>query len=734
MKLFKKNHKLIAIILTFALVSGILAGTSFSPPISGFAEAASSSEMLVGAGIADITGPITEISTGYNSLGDLMEGLLMRLYARAFIVSSKDNSVVYVSAEMVHMTESIKPGVLKELNRRGLGGYYTEQNVMLAATHCHSAPSNVSWYPLYDLVNGVPGYDDLYYEIAVQGIADAIEKAHDSLQPGCVKIAEGDIENAVYNRSVEAYSWNIDAENYSKNINTEMVLLRFEGTDGSEIGELNWFGSHGTSNSIDNTLVSADHKGYAAYEFEQLKGNGFVAAFSQNESGDSSPNQPQIDDPTAEFLRPSDIDSSLSVIENEIVHGKKELNAAIDLYNNADQTLCGKVDYRYSNVEFSNITVDPVYIGEYFMPYDDVSKACTSEPCIGAAIMAGDEEGAPVDYAEEGEVKNTFTQDENGEWVKHDFQFSSLQLKGLQYVLGPLWPLAQTALGSDQYAEVQKEKVVALPVGELVQTIQPLQIFTIGELAIVGMPFECTTMLARRMKSVLLETLEPAGINKVVLSTLTNSYSQYVTTREEYAAQNYEGSTNLYGPWSGAALTQELDRLCRDLANDTASASGPAAPDLSNTAIIKTPASAFGVVRDSGTFGEVITDVKSEYSTGETVTAVLQGANPRNIPEMKISGKLSNYYNLDTFSYMEVQMKSADGSWEVVRNDNDPYTTFTWAHESGKLSSTSQVTLSWLLKDAEPGIYRLQYNGLAKNSFGKYSKFVCSSGEFKVVF
>ena len=736
MKLLKRNHKSIAVILSFTLALCLLTGIPFSSSATNKAEAVSSSEMLIGAGIGDITGPITEISTGYNSIGDVMNGLLMRLYARAFIVASANggNRVVYVSAEMLHMTESIKPGVIKELQKRGLGSYYTTQNVMLAATHCHSAPSNVSWYPLYDDINGVPGFDDLYYKIIVQGIADAIQKAHNSLKPGYVEISAGDLDSAAYNRSSEAYSWNVDASDYPENINKEMVLLRFEGTDGSEIGELNWFGVHGTSNSIDNTLVSSDNKGYAAYEFEQLQGSSFVAAFAQSECGDASPNKPQAGDITAAFLRPSDEDPTLTSIDNEAVTGQKQLNKAVSLYNSATVALSGAINYRYTNVDFSNISyIDPEYIGEDAMPYDDITEACTSVPCIGAGIMAGDEEGAPVDYAEEGEVKNTF-ENVNGVWVKHDFQFSSLQLNGLQYVLGPLWPAAMTIIGSNQYSEVQKEKVVCLPVGNLVQTIQPLQIFTIGELAIVGVPFEVTTMEARRIKAALLETLAPAGINKVVLSTLTNSYSQYVTTREEFAAQNYEGATNLYGPWSGAALTQELDKLCQNLVSNTTSPAGSVPADLTNSAsVVKTSAATTGVVMDGGNFGRIVTDVQAEYSLGDTVTAVFEGASPRNVPELRASGKLSKYYNPSTYTYMEVQKKNADGSFTTVRTDKDPFTTFLWARVGSNISPNSQVTLSWLLRDADLGTYRFVYNGLSRNLIGIYSKFTGYSGEFRVV-
>ncbi len=726
MKFRNKLRRALSSVLCLMLMISLMA----TAPLS--SARADTGEMFVGAGIGDITGPITEISTGYNSLGDVMQGILMKLYARAFIAANDDARVCYVGAEMVHMTESVKPGVLKELNARGLGSYYNEQNVMLAATHCHSSTSNVSWYALYNMVNGVPGFDDLYYKIVVQGIADAIENAHNSLQPGIIKINSGNIEDAVFNRSLEAYGWNIDAEDYPETVNTEMTLLRFEGVDGSEIASLNWFGSHGTSNSIDNVLVSGDHKGYAAYAFEQQKGNGFVAAFAQNECGDSSPNRPRADDPTADFLRPIDMDPDIDLIENEIIHGEKELSKALELYASACKALSPSIDYRHSYVEFSNIQVDPKYIGEYAMPYDDILNASTGTPCIGAGIMAGDEEGAPVDSAAEGQIKNTYEL-VDGQWLRNKFSFSGQDMDGLQYVLGPLWPLAEAVLGTDRYADVQKEKVVCLPVGDLMQTIQPLQILTIGELAIVGLPFECTTMQARRTRAVLEETLAPAGIEKVVLSTLTNSYSQYVTTREEYAAQNYEGSTVLFGAWSGAALTQELDTICKDLINGLVSKPGPTPEDLSAALIIKTSAATTGVVRDAGDFGKVITDVNSCYTQGETVRTVFQGAALRNVPELRRKGQLSNYYP-DGYSYMEVQKKQADGSWITVATEADPYTTFSWAREGWDLSAKSLVTLTWLLRgNAVPGTYRFVYNGISKNLFGNYKAFSGESSEFTII-
>ena len=444
-----KAKKFLSIVLSLALICSLFAGLCLATT----AEAAEDTGMKVGVGKADITGPITEISTGYNSIGDVMQGLLMRLYARAFVVESNGSKLCYVSAEMVHMTESIKPGVLKELKSRGVTDF-ADENLMLAATHCHSATSNSSWYPLYSLINGVPGFDSLYYDVVVEGIADAIVEANESLQPGSVSIATGEL-NAAANRSLDAYNANIDAKDYGSSLNNTMTLLRFDDAEGNGIGALNWYASHGTSNSIDNTYVSADHKGYAAYEMERQLG--IVSAFSQNESGDASPNSPQADYHD-DFLRPNQLDATLDVIENQIVAGAAELNMATRLYNSADTELGSTVDYRFANVEFSNLPVDSSYIREYYMPYDNIENASTSVPCIGAGIIAGDEEGAPVDNAKEGDVKHEYTQNEDGTWTQEGADFTAISLYGLEKLFGPLWPTAMKLLNSDGYDEAQAEK------------------------------------------------------------------------------------------------------------------------------------------------------------------------------------------------------------------------------------------------------------------------------------
>ncbi len=739
--------KLFKVILSLTLTASML----ISCAAFAFADGGG---VKVGAAKVDITGPITDISTGYNSLGDLMEGILTRLYARAFVIDNGKTPVAYVSAELVHMTESIKPGVLSRLKADGYT-CFSEENLMLTATHCHSSTSNTSWFALYDLINGVPGYDDESYKVIVKGIAEAIEQAYDSRVSGSVSLVYGQTDIEASNRSADAFLSNLNAADYGYDINDdgtfsyetglkaaqnaynhEMAGIILTDSKGKDIGFLNFFGSHGTSNSIDNTLIASDHKGYAALKVEEQMGDGFVAAFAQADSGDTSPNAVNTSDYHEAFLRPNELDATADVIENQITHGRQEAAAAMRLIKNAQRTeLTGEFDFNYTAVDFSDITVDLSYVGDYYMPYDDLSAGVvkTSEPCIGAGIIAGDEEGAPVDNAAEGAVKHQFVwNEETQSYDRIACDFKMIDLSGLQYLFKPLWPTAMKILQSDGYDEVQAEKVVCLAVGKLMQKAQPLQIIRMGSVAIVGVPFELTFEQANRTRTVLENTLAADGVTKVIIATHANAYSQYVTTREEYAAQHYEGATCLFGPWSGAALTQELDKLAQGIVSGQKADKGAALMQETPFELLYTTAAMTEPVIDRSGYGEVKDDVsKAAYESGEWVMASFKGVNPRHVSLLMIDDSEL----VEGYTYIEVQKKSGD-EWVTVMTDTDPYTTFRCT-SSGINNWTA--TVGWLLKgdNYDSGTYRLVYNGIAKRLDGvkmTYEPFSAASSEFEVTY
>lgn len=730
----KVSKAILSLILTLALLLGCM--------VTAFA-ATGKNSLEVGVGRGDITGPITSISTGYNSVGDLMQGLLTRMNARAFVVKKGNTQMAYCSAEMVHMTESIKPGVLEELHKRGLT-QYTEENTMLSATHCHASTSNVSWYGLYDLVNGVPGYDKDSYEYIVRGISDAIENATKNLAPGKVKLSYAKTNIHSYNRSLDAQKWNVnydaskfknDLDAVENSVDKEMSIISFAHDQGGPIGCIAFFPSHGTANGVANRFVAADHKGYAAYKVEQELGKGFVCALPQNESGDVTPNRPQDKDYHLPFQRASVIDPSLDPIEDQIVPGQEEADWILKILKGGPGVtsinLSPELAYNYTTVPFDQITVDKKYIGPYHMPYDDLDHAKTAEPCIGAGMIALDEDDVRGGHAKEGAVRRNYEIDPNtGKVTVQDPNFAeTIELYGLQYLFDPLWPTAMKILQSDQYDDAQMEKKVCLAVGNLMQKTQPIQLFRIGELAIGGTSFELTTEQGRRIRECLTNTLSKAGVKKVIMSTNTNAYSQYITTREEFAAQHYEGSTNLFGPWSGSALEQELDRLAQDMVAGRKTAAGPSLAKEKTRLAIPTYISVEPPKADSNNPGRLVTDVpKGHYQNGDKVEVTFTAANPRHITILRNNGRSDIVP--DNYSYLNVQ-KKVGNRWVNVRDDEDPYT---YIHYTGHavVGNGYNATVGWLLRNVESGTYRLVYNGIVKDNDTNYHAFSVASGPFVV--
>jgi len=64
--------------------------------------------------------------------------------------------------------------------------------------------------------------------------------------------------------------------------------------------------------------------------------------------------------------------------------------------------------------------------------------------------------------------------------------------------------------------------------------------FQIGNLFIIGAPAEFSTMAGRRLRDTVAQSLAKNGVTNatVVLAALSNAYSHYVTTPQEYCKSN----------------------------------------------------------------------------------------------------------------------------------------------------------------------------------------------------
>jgi neutral ceramidase len=251
--------------------------------------------------------------------------------------------------------------------------------------------------------------------------------------------------------------------------------------------------------------------------------------------------------------------------------------------------------------------------------------------------------------------------------------------------------------------------------------VLPLQIATLGNLAIIAVPFELTTMAGRRLRQTVLNQLAPLGVKRAVIAGLANAYAGYVTTREEYAKQHYEGASTHFGPWTLAAIQQETDKLAMALRNGAPVPPGPTPRNLRD----KQKTLQTGVVFDdkpiTAKFGDLVTNANALYTRGQTVTVKFWGGHPKN--NLRRQG-----------SFLQVQRKSG-ASWVPVAYDWDWETKYRWERVNCVPTlACSHVTVEWKIPaTATPGIYRIRHDGDWKSGVnGAISPYTGYSREFTV--
>lgn len=681
---------------TLALTMGTTALADTQPAV------AADANYLVGTGMYDVTGAVAQTgSFGYAS-GQEMSGLHERLYAHAFIVVDKaaNQRVAVVSIDTGAIFPNVRQAVIERLHAK-YGALYTDTNVMLSATHTHVGNGGMAVDTLYRIAsNDGAGYnyDQKIVDAMVNGVVAAVDRAHANLEPGTVRLQEGELAGVTRNRSLPAYEANPESSKYSTNVRTEMAQLAFNSADGEALGVLNWFSTHPTSFPINWTLVSADNKGYAQYLFEQKMGSDpqrdktFVAAFANRAMGDVVPvagnsvSAPGYEGTDDDYL-------------NAEIHGKQQFDKAYELFTAGGVQLAGEVDSRMAFVKMPGRVVDADYTDGA-----GAQKLCVS--ARGFSFAPGGENGpSNIPGVYEGMTKGTFSVTDAVNKIDRSFAGAIIRMVG-----------KVIALGDDP---CQAEKPILVADGKLgwTPTTLPMQIVRIGKLVIAGVPFEPTTMASRQLEDAITAAYAGTDVTDVVVVGATNGYAGYVGTRAEFAAQHYEGASTEFGPYQLAALKQEYTRLAQAMVSGVDAASDPA-PTLPN---VKLFTQRPGVVFDDKPlreqFGQVLTQPAAQYSRGEVATAEFRGAHPKN-----------NYRTMGTF--LKVQ-RLVDGKWVDYLTDRDWDTTYHWKREG---SAYSRTTVEWRIRnDVAPGTYRLVQLGDWKNGWtGKVTPYEGISNSFEV--
>jgi neutral ceramidase len=665
----------------------------------------------IGVGKSDITGPCAQIGfMGMSNENQTGKGIQSRLFARAFVIDDGNSGrVAIVIADLAICSLAVKAAVVKRLSLdTGLSlsrkPLYTDENVLVAATHTHSGPGGYSHFLAYNA--SIMGFNDQNFDTIVDGIHRSIRRAHDSLQPGRILVSRGQVAEVGDNRSLPAYNQNPADERqlYPLPVDREMTLLQFLDSSEKIIGTLNWCAVHPTNMGELNQLISGDSKGYAEELMEKhvaglLKiqdwQNLSISAFANSCCGDSSPN--------VKTGRPNGKDD----LARALSFGKHQFDAAKDLLEDKGEELSGPVRVAHRYVDFGNVTIEG-------------TKNRTWPPAMGYGMINGSSEdstGMGCDQWGEGTTRANF---------EPAFCLKLEAVKALSAAAGVKWPTSSQIPGG--YVDGHGEKAIVFPLGlatykgvPLAPSILPLQIIKVGSLAILAHPGEMTAMAGRRVRKAIAAELE-CDTKDVVIATYANAYSSYTATREEYALQHYEGASTLFGPWTLSAYLQENVRLARFLKTGVPVGLGAVPVAVPEKGLLRTmayswPDKAFGGLRP----GDVASNVRPAYKRGEIIKVVFLGGYP-------------NYDMRSGSTFLAIERKEG-GAWPAnprpVYSDHDSCTSLRCDLASG----SSFLTIEWTVPDEETlGTYRIRYFGSFKSGVGRKPRpLIGTSPEFKII-
>ncbi|CAI0382247.1 unnamed protein product [Linum tenue] len=707
---------------------------------AGFTEtelASANGEYLIGTGSHDMTGPAAEVNLmGYANIKQNAAGIHFRLRARTFIVAESETNgsrFAFVNLDGCMASQLVTIKVLDRLNSR-FGNLYTQENVAISGTHTHAGPGG-------------------YLQQSAFSFSHFIEhKDHKIKFPTlpAFTLSSGDVENAGINRSPSAYLANPPEERarYESNVDKEMTLLKFiDAATGKSVGAFSWYATHGTSMSRDNKLISGDNKGAAARFFEDwfasnssstaagkpspsaavnidklvakagtVKATGgetcrettsqgfrvrkdreFVGAFCQSNVGDVTPNV--LGAFCVDTGKPCDFNRSScggndqlcvgrgpgypdETLSTKII-GDRQFKKAAELFTSAKDELRGKIDYRHVYLNFTNLEVQ----------VEGKGTVRTCPAAVGPGFAAGTTDGPGAFGFQQGDTE-----------------------------INPFLKMVRDSIKKpSQYQEdCQKPKPVLLSTGEMFDpypwapAILPVQILRLGKLIILSVPGEFTTMAGRRLREAVKATLIANGGGEfddnthVVIAGLTNTYSQYISTFEEYQRQRYEAASTLYGPHTLSAYIQEFNKLAKQMArgerNSNASTLSP--PDLSSEQLGLLIEPLGESPPDGIKFGDMKQDVAQSkdghFKKGDRVRAIFWSANPR-------------YDLLTEGTFAVVEMLQGGGKWVPAFDDDDFCLLFKWGVDNK--TGSSLATIEWdIPNEASPGVYRLRHFGSAKET------------------
>ena len=493
---------------------------------------ASAATLQAGVGRSDVTPPTGFPTMGYVRADAVGRGQHTRLFARAIVLREGNRKLALVTTDLGFTPGGLLVDVANQVEKRG----FTERNVIISASHTHSAPAGYANYQSDNFVAPTMGTptqfkvagDPRLYGFLVKRVALAISRADSRLGPARVGWGSATLAGVTDNRSLEAHLANFgydlpygtgrvdqDPRGYIGTIDPRVDVLRVDrvAAGGRSVPMGAWlnFADHGTVNPFTFGVYNADHHGPASRIFEAAvrrlghvpAKQDVVGAYGNADAGDMTAALRGRGPAFAEHV------------------GAREAGAMLTGWRRAGRHLARSLPFeiRWTRSCFCGRTVDGGQVAD--------------QPEMGFPFFTGSEENRGPLYDET--------------HVNHEGD----------------------RLPADVGPQGRKIQSIGPPAADF-PTAAPLMVVRLGDRAVATIPGEMTVEMGRRTRAAVLAAIAPAGVKRIALAGYANEFLHYFTTPEEYEMQHYEGGSTLYGKYSSNLIKDDLTTLAGDIARGAA--------------------------------------------------------------------------------------------------------------------------------------------------------------------
>lgn len=511
----------------------------------------------VGTARADITPRPGPSTFGHGPDALVAQGYWSRLYCRIFLFATAPEDRVALVACDLHSISTILHRSVAERVR----AIVPTSRLLMAATHTHAGPAHYFDSPVYSGLASTrhPGFDPAMVDFLAERIARAIERAFAARSPVAYRWVHTSAWQLTRNRSLEAFRANANGELWQpptslelseeeKAIDPSLHVLQLEAVDPTRkrmLGPAGWlvfFAMHPTVVGSRNRLFGADAFGATSRLLEAELRRAWADRCAQRKE----PECARLNDldPLVAVLNTNEGDIapvwSSGTATEAIRVGRALAERAWATYAEDPALLRVRSSGSVDHAGFRNdAAVDSRYL-EAELPGAPIRPGGSERLCPGAELGAASGHGASDHPTSFDSLLGTTASDIDPD--RRDCQAPKRKMLGL---------LQRLLVGDARTSFPTHAPFALLRVGDTWLSLVP------GEPTV-----HAGALINARVLGVAAQNERPAH---ALVVGLANAYFQYLTTREEYEVQGYEGASTLYGPSSAEYFAEKFFQLARSM-------------------------------------------------------------------------------------------------------------------------------------------------------------------------